>query len=301
MMKNNRHNEGKKITRAVFIVALAGAFTLPLQGCNEDVPVADPFGALATRVPVEALDVATKKSVIVGGRLYDNWLKINNVTKAENNLMAKFLEGYPKLTTGEPPRNTLYGEFLVLSLKDQYRCTTCHGFNYSGSEFFPIGVMDAADNKTVEEIQKIISEGISFQIGSTPTTVHAFSGDLNSTQIKDLATFVKYGVVNIEDYIYGFSPIHIGKGDAVNGRKLYEGEAGCSGSSCHGSTGKLLNLDKNGDTKYVGTIGQDNPAEMLHQIRFGQSGSKMPSIYDGGLTTQNAADIMTYTQQLSRD
>lgn len=276
---------------------LVGMFIFPLHGCNKDVPEALPFGELAGsgREPVETLTSATKASVILGGRLYDNWPKINSAIKADANPLAKYIEGYPALvTTDKPPKNTTYGDFLDLARKDQYRCTTCHGFDYSGSQFFPVGIMDASNNKTIDDLKAIISGGF-----GTPT-LHAFNSDLNATQIEDLAEFIKYGVVNVSDYIYG---LPIGKGDASNGGRRYEGSAGCSG--CHGLDGKDIDF-ANGDPKilpnaFVGTIGQDRPAEMLHKIRFAQPGSKMPSIYESGLTTQDAVDIMTYTQQLARE
>jgi len=300
MMKNNRNSEDNKMMRAVFGVALAGAFTLLLHGCNDE--VADPASmeepVVDARVPVEKLDAITKESVIVGGRLYDNLFIVSTTVPTVDNPMAVFMEGYSATPPGVPP----YSDFIALSgadLPKQYRCKTCHGFGYLGSEFSDVGIMDAANNKTVEEIQAIISDGISFTIGTIPTTLHKYSDYLSSADIEKLATFIKYGVVDIGDYIYAFGPV--GKGNAVNGKALYVGNAGCSG--CHGATGK----DKDfGGGEFVGTIGQKDPDEMLHKIRFGQpsaprkgsSAISMPTIYDSGLTTQDAADIMTYTQQL---
>ena len=206
--------------------------------------------------------------------------------------MAVYIDGY-SASSPTPP----YSDF-VADLPQQYRCATCHGFGYLGSEFTDVGIMDAANNKTVEEIQAIISDGISFTIGTTTTTVHDFGGSLSSAQIKALATFVKYGVIDIGDYIYAFGPV--GKGHAGNGKTLYLGGASCVG--CHGLDGKKEDFIKDipdAKQEYVGTIGVSAPDEMLHKIRFGQPSSVMPSIYEkSGLTTQDAADIMTYTQQL---
>ncbi len=291
MMKNNRDSEDKKITRAVFTVALAAAFTLPLQSCNEDVPIAEPFEAPTetTRVPVEELDADLQETVILGGRLYDDWPTLSGPSPTGSNPMAVFLEGYPATTLGTP-----YGDFIALSGANrpkQYRCKTCHGFTYLGSSYFPdAGIMDAANNKTVEEIQAIISDGI--EIGATGDTVHNFGDDLSSSEIEALATFIKYGVVDIGDYIRTFAPV--GKGNASNGETLYlGGVARCS--DCHGVDGQKIPFEPG---EFVGTIGKDEPDEMLHKIRFGQPDSIMPSIYERGLTTQDAADIMTYTQQL---
>lgn len=302
MMKNNRPDQDNKTIRTVITVVLAAALTLPLHGCNENVPVAVPFDAApvsVTRAPVEELDKPTKEAVILGGRLYDDWPTVSGKASSltVSNPMAVYVNSYPDLTTGSPATNTPYGDFIALTganLPKQYRCKTCHGFTYLGSSFFPdAGIMDAANNKTVEEIQAIISDGI--EIGATATTVHSFGGALSSAEISALATFIKYGVVDIGDYIRAFAPV--GKGNASNGESLYIGAAaGCARSSCHGLAGKSIEFEPG---EFVGTIGKNDPDEMLHKIRFGQPGNdKMPNIYASGLTTKDAADIMTYTQKL---
>ncbi|MBI3774409.1 MAG: cytochrome c [Gammaproteobacteria bacterium] len=311
MMKNNRQVEDKKVTRAILTVALAAAFTLPLQSCNEDVPVAEPFAAPPAeviRVPVEELDADTKEAVILGGRLYDDWFSVvtSATVPSDVNPMAVFIGGY--LAT--PQDRTLYDEFVGLDGVDplkptkpkQYRCKTCHGFNYAGSDYFDAGIMGAADNMTLEEIQAVIKDGFTLSFGSDTTKqnvpVHGF-GDLGlgDTAISELASFIKYGVVNVDEYFYPTSP-KIGRGDSANGEKLFQQTVGCARSSCHGADGKKIPF---GPAEFVGTIGQNEPDEMLHKIRFGQPSEPrdgMPSIYDKALTTQDAADIMTYTQKL---
>lgn len=305
MMKNNRDSEDKKITRAVFTVALAAAFTLPLQSCNEDVPIAEPFEAPpseVTRVPVEELDDNVRESVILGGRLYDNWF--SEVDGADipgvENPMGKFIAGYP---LAEP-----YLTFKDLDKDKQYRCKTCHGFEYTGSEFFPVSIMDTPNKMTLDEFRALMSGGFSLSFGTDVETVHNFGTlGLDDDSIDRLADFVIAGVVNTEDYFYPFSPkgTAIGRGDSARGEVLFKGIAGCSRSTCHGATGRAIDFDSGTgatEVEYVGTIGQDDPAEMLHKIRFGHPGesriTSMPTIYDSGLTTQDAADIMTYTQQL---
>lgn len=301
-MKNNPHSEGKKVIHAAFMAALAAAVTLPLQGCNEEVPVAESFDATpgaTKRTPVEELDADVQEATILGGRLYDNWFSEVGVGEpAGENPMGKFIPGYP---TAEP-----YLTFKGLDPDKQYRCKTCHGFEYTGSEFFPVGIMDAPDNMSPDQMQALIRDGFSLSFGSTTgtVTVHNFGAlGLTDDAISQLTDFIQYGVVNVEDYLYPFSPTYgaIGRGDVANGLTLFSGKAECK--NCHGANGKLLDFD-DGDTtttpnEFVGTIGQEDPAEMLHKIRFGQAGDdRMPNIYENGLTTQDAVDIMTYTQKL---
>ncbi len=300
-MKNNRPGSDKKTMRAMFTLALATAITLPLQGCNEDVPVAEPFDAApvaVTREPVETLDTDTKGAVILGGRLYDNWIAESgggSTVPTLENPIAEFMEGNKPTPVVDSP----YVNFIKLSKGDQYRCTTCHGFDYLGSEFSDVGIMDAANNKTVEEIQAIIRDGIIFTVGTTTTekkttTVHDFKSKLSEAKISALAAFIKYGVVDIGDYFYAFGPIS--KGNAIRGGTLFDGaKARCS--ECHGTEGKTGTGSAN---EFVGTIGYNEPFEMLHKIRFGQPGELMPSIYRSDLTTQDAGDVMAYTQKLQR-
>jgi len=316
MMKNNRQSAGQKITRAVFTLALAGAFTLPLLGCNEDVPVAEPFDAapvVTTREPVETLDAETKEAVILGGRLYDNWFDVSGVSApAVDNPMAKFIEGYSATAPAAPYTDFIALDGAELEKQKQYRCKTCHGFEYAGSEFVPVGIMDAADNMTLEEIQSVIKDGFKLSFGNETATkdvlVHNFgAAGLTEAEIIHLASFIKYGVVNVEEYFYPFSAkgTAIGKGDSAKGKVLFNVTVGCASGGCHGATGTARDFD-DGDpatlpNEFVGTIGQEDPAEMLHKIRFGQPSEPrngMPSIYDKELTTQDAVDIMTYTQQL---
>lgn len=298
-MKNNPYSEGKKIIHAAFMAALA-AVTLPLQGCNEEVPVAESFDATpgaTERTPVEELDADVQEATILGGRLYDNWFsEVDNATvPTAENPMGKFIPGYP---SGEP-----YLTFKALDKDKQYRCKTCHGFEYTGSEFFPAGIIDTPDKITFEQFQTLMKDGFPLSFGNSAETVHDF-GTLGLTDdaITLLGAFIVYGVVNVEDYLYPFSPTYgaIGRGDVANGQTLFNGEAECK--NCHGANGKLLDFDSGPGVEFVGTIGQEDPAEMLHKIRFGQPGesrtTSMPTIYDSGLTTQDAADIMTYTQKL---
>lgn len=309
MMKNNQQTEDNKMTRAAITLALIAAFTLPLQSCNEDVPVAEPFAAPpveTARQVIDELDDATKEAVILGGRIYDDWFSEEvsaAVVPTVENPIGKYIAGYP---TSEP-----YLSFKALDKDKQYRCKTCHGFEYTGSDFFPASIMDTPNKMTFEQFQALMKDGFSLSFGTDADTVHAFGGlGLSDDSITLLAAFVVAGVVNVEDYFYPFSPngTAIGKGDSVKGEARFKGIAGCARSTCHGSTGKAIDFDDGDVTttttpnEFVGTIGQNDPAEMLHKIRFGQPSesrsTSMPAIYDSGLTTQDAVDIMTYTQQL---
>ena len=55
------------------------------------------------------------------------------------------------------------------------------------------------------------------------------------------------------------------------------------------------------DVKVVGTLANDNPWETLHKIRFGHPGTPMPRTLELGWSTQDAVDVLGYTQTLPEE
>jgi hypothetical protein len=65
----------------------------------------------------------------------------------------------------------------------------------------------------------------------------------------------------------------------------------------HGEEGKMI--DFGGD--YLGSIANDNPWEFLHKVRFGQPRTPMPAGRDSGWSTQDAVDVLAYSQTLPEE
>ncbi len=285
-MKSRIESEAMTIRKPLVALIASAFLAAPLVGCNENVET-ESDGTTVERNPVETLNSDLISEVVIGGRLYDNWI-------AETGLTTP--------TTANPLGNFADSAFET-DIEKTYRCKTCHGFTYEGEYGFA-GLLDAADSMSVEDIESIISNGFSFKLGTTSYVVHDYASStygLEAADITALAKFIKYGVVDTSNYLYSFG---VAKGDAANGKTLYDGAAGCSGGACHGANGNARDFD-DGDlttipNEFVGTIGQEDPWEMLHKIRFGHPGeTSMPAIYDEpSFTTQDAVDIMTYTQEL---
>ncbi len=55
------------------------------------------------------------------------------------------------------------------------------------------------------------------------------------------------------------------------------------------------------DGEGVGDPANGNPWETLHKIRFGHPGTAMPSSVKSGWSTQDAVDVLGYSQTLTKE
>lgn len=285
-------------SKTIAMLVLAGAITLPLQGCNEDyVSPASTDSAVTPKI--DDIDGLEREHAIIGGLLYDKWAE--EVSTPTGKLAPP--------TTTNPMMNNTDAE---MTGANSWRCARCHGWDYKGADGrygfgsskytgFP-GLMDASE-LPIQELVAFITNGKTypantFGTGYPPTsqTLHNFGLYMTEDEIQSLAYFVKHGTLDTNSYIGKFTKETFG--DGTNGAALYASTGDCV--TCHGADGTDIDFDSTSDVEYVGTIGVDNPWEMLHKIRFGQPGSlpAMPSAYDNGLSTDDAVDIMTHTQTL---
>jgi thiosulfate dehydrogenase len=108
--------------------------------------------------------------------------------------------------------------------------------------------------------------------------------------VERLARFVSAGQVDVGPYIDRATKK--AKGDVNRGAGLYQTVC----AVCHGFDGKMINFGTKEQPEFVGTVGQDNPWEMLHKIRYGDPGEAMPALV--GLAVQDQVDVLAYTQTL---
>jgi len=233
--------------------------------------------------------------IILGGKLYDNWIREKGVNSPPiDNPLWLFQIG----------NNTRTGATT-------WRCKECHGWDYKGADGaygsnsshytgFP-GVRRAGVdiNTSESEVADFITNGILNPL--TGERLHTFLGLLSEDEITTLAKFIKKGSIETDDYISPF--LKFAQGDLVNGETQFLtkpfGVANGNCELCHGTDGQLI--DFNGGTPpplFLGHLARDNPWEVLHKIRFGQAGTRMTSMFESGLSIEDAIDVLTYTQTL---
>lgn len=172
-----------------------------------------------------------------------------------------------------------------------WRCKECHGWDYKGkdgaystgshSTGFP-GVYNAGTTKTKAQLTEIMKGGNNPQ--------HDLSSVLDDAALTDLANFISEGLIDDTKYIDYDTKKTVGA-DMANGQELYA--SACI--ACHGANGKLIDFN---DGEGVRGVANDNPWETLHKIRFGQPGTAMPAGVANGWSTQDAVDVLGYSQTL---
>ena len=204
-----------------------------------------------------------------GGRLYDKW---------------------GEAVGSEEPKEThsAYPAAGKQKGSGTWRCKECHGWDYRGKD----GAYATGSRFTG-------IKGITESAGKDPKTlaallrgkVHGYTPAMIPDDIlARLALFVSKGQHDTEAVIDRATKKV--KGDVDRGRKLYQNVC----ALCHGFDGKSINFGDEKSPEYLGTIGQNNPWEMVHKIRNGQPAVPMPAwrAFDMSATV----DVTAYTQTL---
>ncbi|HZU85837.1 MAG TPA: c-type cytochrome [Anaerolineaceae bacterium] len=216
-----------------------------------------------------------------GARLYDSWFVETGQSAPEGD-SALWLR---------QTNNTRSGE-------DTYRCVTCHGWDYagkdgayrSGSNYtgFP-GLYESAKSLSVEELMA--------RMTGAKDAEHNFSAFLDETSRRDIAEFLKTGLIDDRDYIDPLTFDVIG-GDAAVGQTLYE--SGCA--NCHGLDGRKLTIRYEGRSLSLPSLAAVDPWRFLHKSRFGTPGNPMQTIgYDLNWTPEQGRDVLRYIQTLATE
>jgi thiosulfate dehydrogenase len=175
---------------------------------------------------------------------------------------------------------------------DTWRCVTCHGWDYlgkdgaykSGSFFtgFP-GVYQLVQGKSEQEIIDHLNGKLD--------PLHNFSKYLDEASLRDLAGFLKNGLIDDSQYIDPRT-LETVNGDETNGKQLYN--QACA--KCHGDDGTTIRFKYEGIDATLGTLAQLDPWRFLHKTRFGTPGTPMPIGFDLGWKPQDGRDVLAYAQ-----
>ena len=248
------------ITAAIFgLFALTGTMMIePAKAADEEVRPSSPVN-----IPTNIWAISR------GGQLYDKWWAVLELDPPEETHPAYPAEGKKSGAT-------------------TWRCKECHGWDYKGvdgayakgSHYTGIkGVrgVEGIDPATIRDI--IVDETHGFTYETMPRGA-----------IEKLALFLSLGQVDMDRYIDRATKV--AHGNTTRGAQFYQTIC----ANCHGFDGKEINFKDADNPEYVGTVGQKNPWESLHKIRFGQPGVGMVSL--SVLDIQEQVDILAYTQTL---
>lgn len=214
-------------------------------------------------------------SAVRGGRLYDKWWSEAKVAEP----------------VGDHP---LYPAEGVQVGSTTHRCKECHGWDYKGVE----GVYGSGSHFT--GIAGVFGSAMSPQemftlLTASPNDVpngHDMDADgMSQRDLWDVVRFVKDEVVDTDDFIDADGTF---PGNAGNGQIGFS----LTCTHCHGSDGQNINFGTELEPEFVGTIGANNPWELLHKMRFGHAGSPMPSIELVGWSDANLIDVGAHTATL---
>lgn len=218
--------------------------------------------------------------IVAGAQLYDKWYARLGVSAPEGNHPL-----WERQST-----NTRSGP-------DTWRCAECHGWDYQGAAGaygtgsshytgFP-GVFVLAGRLSEQEIIDHLNGKID--------PLHDFSGLMSEKDLRQLAAFLKNGLVDDSQFIDPVSLKALG-GNTENGKRLYETVC----AACHGVDGKTLLLKSEGIEEGLGDVANRDPYRFLHRSRFGVAGVAMPIGRDLGWSTEDSRDVLAYAQTLPR-
>lgn len=177
---------------------------------------------------------------------------------------------------------------------ETWRCVECHGWDYkgaqgaygSGSHYtgFP-GVRDLAAERSIEELVG--------HLKGSRDPAHNFSAYMDDAALTRLAQFLRFGLINDDDYIDDVSLKAIG-GDVARGKSLYDQTC----AECHGADGKKIVFRTEGVSEYLGAVANRDPWRFLHRTRFGVAGVDMPVGAKLGWKVEEGRDVLAYVQSL---
>jgi thiosulfate dehydrogenase len=177
---------------------------------------------------------------------------------------------------------------------DTWRCVECHGWDYKGVE----GAYSSGSHLTgFPNIRKLVADmdvtEIIAHLHGSKDPAHDFSKYMDDATLNKLAQFLKYGLIDDDQYIDDIS-LKVKNADVDHGRQLYNQTC----AACHGADGMLIVFHTEGINEYLGSVANRDPWRFLHRTRFGVAGADMPVGAKLGWTTEDGRDVLAYAQTL---
>jgi thiosulfate dehydrogenase len=177
---------------------------------------------------------------------------------------------------------------------DTWRCVECHGWDYKGSQ----GAYGSGSHFTgfpnISALVPYLSkQEIVDHLKGSKDPAHDFSPYMDDASLGRLASFLKFGLIDDDQFIDDVSLTVIG-GDLERGQALYDQVC----ANCHGADGTLIVFRTEGTDEYLGSIASRDPWRFLHRTRFGVAGVDMPVGAKLGWTADDGRDVLKYVQSL---
>ncbi|OQX32548.1 MAG: hypothetical protein B0D87_01425 [Candidatus Sedimenticola endophacoides] len=223
------------------------------------------LGVLLTLPGFACADSSIEYSTSRGGRLYDKWFK-----EADRPSPKAANPAYPDT-----------GKYKGKKASD-WRCKECHGWDYKGRDGIYAkgkhftGVAGVLGSDAADHMQRILRDAN-----------HGYGeAMLDEHDARDLANFLRHGVIDMAPYIDSTSGDPV-DADAARGQVYYETVC----ANCHGLDGKAEDT-----APPLGKVARSNPWEVLHKIVNGQPGAEMPSMR--AFDMQVSLDLVKYLRTL---
>jgi len=177
---------------------------------------------------------------------------------------------------------------------DTWRCVECHGWDYKGSQgAYSSGSHFTGFPNISALVPNLPEQEIVDHLKGSKDPAHDFSSYMDDASLGRLALFLKFGLIDDDQYIDDVSLKVIG-GDQERGKALYEQVC----ANCHGMDGKLIVFRTEGVDEDLGSVANRDPWRFLHRTRFGVAGVDMPVGAKLGWSAEDGRDVLAYVQTL---
>ena len=216
--------------------------------------------------------------IVAGGRIYDNWMLALDLLPPEGN---------------HPLWDTQSNSQRQGSVT--WQCSSCHGWDYKGVDgtYRPGSPYYTGFPGVTDMIGASQSEIIAWLYGARNPD-HDFSAYIGDLATSDLTAFLRSQQIDTNLIIDPQTGAAFG--DNENGRVLYADRC----ASCHGDTGRLIDLSSGSVPAYLGDTADTDPWRAVHIIRFGNSFGRMPGTEDYGWSLRLVGDLMAFLLTLPR-
>jgi mono/diheme cytochrome c family protein len=177
---------------------------------------------------------------------------------------------------------------------DTWRCVECHGWDYKGAQgAYASGTHATGFPGIASQVSSLTEEEIVAHLKGANDQAHNFSAYMDDAALGKLAKFLKYGLIDDDQYIDDIS-LKVIDGNVDNGKKLFEQVC----ANCHGVDGKQIVFRTEGVNEYLGSVANRDPWRFLHRTRFGVAGVDMPVAARLGWSIEDGRDVLAYVQTL---